>query len=60
MIDKLECGDNETKDDKWGDIWCEAPESIIHREGVIPEADDGDKPLEEEANMALGCKARNC
>lgn len=51
--------DNDTNDEKWGDIWREAPETRIHKEDDIHEADDKDKPFEEEANMAWGCEAKN-
>jgi len=52
-------GKIEVKDEESGDIWYEAPESKTHSECDIPEELWGNRPMEEEADVACGCNERN-
>ena len=52
-------GDTEVKDEESGDKWWEAPESKTHSKCDIPEELWGNWPMEEEADIACGCKERN-
>ena len=52
-------GDTKVKDEKYRDRWCEAPKSKTYSKFNIPEQLWGNWPIEEEADIACGCKERN-
>jgi len=52
-------GHTEAKDEESGDIWCEALESTTHLKCDIPKELWGNWSMEEEANIACGCKKRH-
>jgi len=52
-------GETKVKDEESRDIWCEAPESKTHSECDIPKELWGNWLMEEEVNIACGCKKRN-